>query len=256
MNHLFSILSAVSIIGCSFPTEHPQTSSTLSCNVKTANANVINLDFLDDKTSKEQPYFHSIRPFERKAIRHSELQGADSLNAFIPNYPTKWIAAYNQVTISKITPSDSITFITKNNVLTANDRSFLESFQVGDKLEVIIYYQTENAITGELYDAEMNYTVGVFPDYDAMPTGDFTSLRNQLQDEFPELPSEDAAISFVINENGEVEQLDVLESFQDEDLTQQVKKRLSKLPKWTPAELENGTKVDQRFVWVYQLDGC
>ncbi len=256
MNHLFSILSTVCIVGCSYPTEHPQTTSTLSCHVNTANANVINLDFLDDRTTKERPYFHNIRPYNRKVLRYSELQGVDSLNTFIPHYPTQWIASYNQVTISKITQSDSITLITKNNLLTANDRSFLASFNVGDRLEVIINYQTENAITGELYDAEMNYTVVVFPDYDAMPIGDFISLRNQLQDEFPELPSEDAAISFVINENGEIEQLNVLESFQDESLTQQVKKRLSRLPKWTPAELGNGTKVAQRFVWIYQLDGC
>lgn len=256
MNHLFSILMVACSVGCSMPTEHPQTSSTLSCHVNTANANVINLDFLKDRTTKERPYFHSIRPFGKKTIRYSELQDVDSLNTFIPHYPTQWIVSYNQVTISKITQSDSITFITSNNILTANERSFLASFNVGDKLEIIINYQTENAITGEIYDAKMNYTVDVFPDYDAMPNGDFTSLRNQLQDEFPELPSEDAAISFVINENGQIEQLDVLESFQDASLTQQVKKRLSKLPIWTPAELDNGTKVAQRFVWVYQLDGC
>jgi TonB family protein len=65
-----------------------------------------------------------------------------------------------------------------------------------------------------------------------------------------------AKVLFTVNDKGEVDEVIVLKSSDDEKTDQLMKQAISKMPKWRPAENAKGVKVKQYFEFTAGNYGC
>jgi len=65
-----------------------------------------------------------------------------------------------------------------------------------------------------------------------------------------------SSISFVVNEQGETENVLLTQSSNDAEIDQLLIELIKKMPKWKPAKNANGLNVKQEFVFNVGQGGC
>jgi TonB family protein len=158
--------------------------------------------------------------------------------------------------------------ITQGNVLTPEQKSILNSADMGSDIIVKVKFRYKNVGSISNYDLEQikegEYKVTVVPANEVEYPGGSKEISNYIiKNVFNKIPEKrdkmkirQARARFTINESGQVINVKIIESSSDQKLDKLFLDAINKMPKWKPAEDANGGKLQQEFVLPLGFDGC
>ena len=197
-----------------------------------------------------------------KTITEQELNKAKLVDDLIANYPSSWIQDYRSVEIEINIDGETIKTSSPCNVLTKKQKSLLKSLKTTSGIVIKINYNKKN-YNDNIEKRQMNVSMVVTPEVEAEYEGGYkemiTYLKNNSQDEiaaknFTHLPQ--PSITFIVNENGETEDVKLIDTSRDREIDQLLVKLVQQMPKWKPAKNEKGDYVKQEFILMIGQDGC
>lgn len=194
-----------------------------------------------------------------RAISEEKLKNAQTISDVIENYPSNWITAYNSVTVATTVNSKTIEAIGPDDKLTIEQK---EIFKTATNILLVVQYQKENN-QNEIQNRQMNVALIVTPKieaeyidgYDKMISYLKENSLNKINDKnFSHLPQ--PSISFVINAQGDVENVKLEATSRDKEVDVLLIKKVQNMPKWKPATNKEGINIKQEFMLNVGMDGC
>jgi TonB family protein len=180
-----------------------------------------------------------------------DAQTIIDLNAY---YKSSWVREYISVEITttyngKLTIAES-----SNDTLSEEQKDNMNMADLGSDIAVLVRYMPENNLKQN--DAkELDFTFTVNPESEATYSSGQQQLKTYLKtnaiDKIPDGSFEGfdlAAVTFTIDEIGQVTNAQIFESSKDEKIDELLLATVCNMPNWDPAEYANGTTVDQEFV--------
>ena len=205
----------------------------------------------------------------------SELIDPASL---VPNYhlPQEWNKVIDLVTVKITTAKNGmdISLESHSDVLSPEQKSSLNDADLGSfvLLEVTYYEKDQvsaskgpNVISTEVKLISRNFVFKIVPEIEAEFPGGMGKLGNYLFQNYtkrieasgPSIKDPKPAVSFIINEAGEMLDLKLFKSCSDTMIDQFLLDAFKSMPKWQAAQNTKGEKVKQFFVLFYPfIDGC
>lgn len=213
---------------------------------------------------KEEDLFYSVGGRFKHFITHEKLKNAKLLRDIVPNYPINWIAKYDAVEILVITNGAETKTISKNEVLTAEQRRVFKTIKASDAIYFNVKYKTKNAVSDELDSREMNVSIGVVPNTPAEYIGGYKQMIDYIKkgsvDKIVGKTMEKmkfTRLNFIVNKRGNIEQVKVKDSSGDSEVDEVLFKLISEMPKWNPAKNADGKLVNQRLEFILTYgDNC
>lgn len=195
-----------------------------------------------------------------RAIKTKQLKKAQLLSDIIDQYPTNWITNYKSV---ELIANGNKTSKGKGIALTQDQQQLLSNLVVNDELHIKIEYEFKNSVTNKLEQNTMNINLIVEPEIPAKPTIDYEAMVNKTKSDFISKMNEmnitwtnGFSLSFIINENGNTEQIQVKTTSGNANIDSVLVELAKDLPNWTPAKDENNQPVKQAAVLTIGIDGC
>ncbi|MBK7668096.1 MAG: energy transducer TonB [Sphingobacteriaceae bacterium] len=191
----------------------------------------------------------------------------------IPNYPKNYfgnIVNYVSVEISGICDGKPISSVSKNETLTSEQKSILNTADFGTELTLKIkfsYKDSANDVygTGGRIKELTPLAIAVMPDIEAQYPGGNHIITAYLKDHVIKQISDtgalkkimDAIIDFTIDEEGKVVGAKIVRSSRDSKIDELLLEATNNMPKWIPAQNANGVKVKQTFSFPTRRNaGC
>jgi len=273
------ILSIVSVTAYSFTnnqvSENPINDKT-EIDSNTVNKGIPSFNIkIDYRTGKESKITYSKPEFSYMVVRGSvgpnslvrtgraiaeeKLRNAQTISDVIENYPSNWITAYNSVTVATTVNGKTIEAIGPDDKLTIEQKEILKT---ASNILLIVQYQKENN-KNEIQNRQMNVALIVTPVIEAEYVGGYENMISYLKTNslkrindknFSHLPQ--PSISFVINENGIVENVKLEATSWDEEIDQLLVELVQNMPKWSPAVNKEGKTIEQEFILNVGQNGC
>jgi len=200
-------------------------------------------DFIPGDYSYSQKYFYHQEKFER-------------------------LIDYVAVEITGINNGKPVTHTSKNNVLTKEQKSILNSVDLGSDVKIKIKFKYKYA-TAEFPEPdnsvhEGNYIVTVVPSTEAEYPGGFKQLSDHLNKNFvSKLPRkilsgkvQNAIVKFTITEEGKIVDTKISRTSSDAKIDVLLIDAINKMEKWKPAENAKGIKVKQEYKIPLGGGGC
>lgn len=203
------------------------------------------------------------RVYPPLSITKEKLQEAQTLKELNPYFRPSWIRSYIAVELSTSYQGKQVQARGKDENLSPAQIDLLDKVDEGAAILVTIQYIPENNLTQN--DAkEMDFTFTVEPDRGASYAGGTSKLMQYLKDNaIDKIPADSfeasvlAAITFTINESGEVIDAHVFESSTNERVDALLLEAVQNMPCWEPAEYKNGLNVRQDFVLMMgNMESC
>lgn len=198
-----------------------------------------------------------------RAISKDKLNDATLLNDIIPSYPTNWINAYRGVEISILYNREKTKTVSKNNVLTTEQKNMLPSAALTSKIEIIVKYVTKNSVTDSADNRQMELILTVIPETEAEFPGGNEKVIGYLKENSSKIISEknpetfqNALILFNINEIGKITDVTLAATSGYTEIDNLLLEVIGKMPAWKPAENATGVKVKQEFEFTFGQSGC
>lgn len=217
-------------------------------------------EFLGNKKKSDLVYIvkgGSGQNFQRP-IDRQKLVKANSISDIIENYPENWIKDYNSVSISTIGENGTTESIGENAILTTEQKELLSS---AHEIHITVSYKKANH-NNTIQNREMNTSFVVIPEIQAEYNGGYDKMISYLKDNslkeinaknliFPQ-----SVISFIVNENGDIEHPELSQTSGDKSIDNMLVKMLKGMPQFTPAENAEGIKVKQKLTLSIGVDNC
>ena len=184
----------------------------------------------------------------------------DGVNKLGHYYKSSWIREYISVEILTIHNGTTKKALSKNDTFTKEQKNNMMTAEPGTDILVKVKYIPENNLKhNEIKELDFSFTID--PVKDAAFVGGQQQLKQYLKEKAIEkIPAGSfkdydlAAIQFTVNEDGEIVNAHVFESFYQTYDNEKVNKLLLEtirdMPCWTPAEYANGDKAKQDFVLI------
>jgi len=196
-----------------------------------------------------------------QSIQKQKASAARLIMDINPNFPTSWIKEYVSVDLSVTSNGQILKAKGSGFQLNSEQQHILKQADTGSDIQVAIKYYPENNLPKEV--KEMNFTFLIAPDVDAEFPGGRQSMKAYLQkniiDQLSNISSSEvheAKVSFVITENGEVSNVKTLARSHSAKIDALLIRTLADMPKWTPAQIVDGTIVSQNFEFIVTRDLC
>jgi TonB family protein len=178
-------------------------------------------------------------------------------------YKPSWVKEYISVEILATYKGNQKKAVSKNNILSQEQKEIMNMADVGTEILVNIHYVPDNTLKNNDIK-ETGFSFIVNPDIEAKYSNKEQELKEYLKDNAINKITEGsfnssslAAVKFTINEKGQVVDAQVLETSKDEGIDQLLLAAIREMSNWTPAEYSNGTKVKQEFVLtVGNMESC
>jgi TonB family protein len=196
-------------------------------------------------------------------IKKDQLLNAETLNDIRPNYPSSWITNYTAVEIKSIAQGLTMQAEGLNDTLSEAQKQLLRSADIGTNLEFAISHLYRNPVTNASELRKVNFSYTVIPDVEATYVGGTEKLTTYLEEKAISKISEavagkmnSATVSFVVNEKGEIKNVQITSSTGDPKTDKRLLSAIQKMPNWQSAENNEGTKVKQSFLFTIGYPGC
>lgn len=177
------------------------------------------------------------------------LKEARTLNDIYARYPSSWVSSYISTTLSTTCGKVVKKATGTNAVLTAEQKRILEMADEGCRIDVVVDYIPENNLKDNP-PRKMNFTMRVVPIVEAKYPGGIETLKAYLKENVVDKtssPAELVKVKFNINAGGLVCDTQVITSSNDDSTDNLILEALCNMPKWSPAENANGSKIIQEF---------
>ena len=192
-------------------------------------------------------------------IAKQKMNEAKLISDVIENYPSSWIQGYNSVSISGVVNGEEWEGVGKDEVLSERQKEILAS---APEVFICVQYQQKNT-ENLVQNRQMNVTLVSTPETSAEFNGGYEKLVQYLRahseerivaKDFRYLPK--AAISFLINEEGNAENVVIDNSSKDEEIDQLLVKVIKEMPQWEAGVNAKGQPVKQKFILAIGEPGC
>lgn len=203
------------------------------------------------------------RVFSTPFIARETLHDAQTLIDLNPHYKPSWVRNYISVETHASCRGAREKVVSKNDVLSSAQKDLISRSDPGTPVSVRILYMPENTLTRN-DPQEMSFSFTIDPEHEAQYPGGKKSLDQYLQKSvIQHIPvhrfNRDvlAAVTFTIDETGEITDAHIFESSRD-DLTDGILlDAIRDMPQWSPAKYANGTRVKQDFVFtIGNMESC
>lgn len=228
---------------------------------------VVALAFFQMSSSEKQPTENGLdyevnRIYPYIANTKTELGKAETLKDINRHFKPEWVREYLTVEITAFHNGVLKKVTAANHTLSQSQKDLISSADLGSDIEVNIEYIPENTLKNN--DAKtINFTFKVEADQDAQFSGGEQEFQQYLKKAVAQIPSNQfegydlAVIKFIIDEKGKVTNAKVFWSSDDKKTDQLLLNAIQKMPKWTPAQYDNGSTVPQEFALaVGNLKSC
>lgn len=198
-----------------------------------------------------------------RSIKKDKLEKAELIRDIIDGYATNWITDYVSAEILATSNGRLIIVKGKDETLSAEQRSLLNSADLFSHIVVNVKYRNENAATGKIDLREMNVTMMVVPEIEAEFIGGAEKMKQYLKEnaiaKIDDLTAEyilQGIIAFTVAEDGTLINTKLIKSTGDPKTDSLLMSTIIKMPKWKPAMNSNGVKVKQDFEFRVGNQGC
>ena len=217
-----------------------------------------------DTIIKKEDLFYSVGRGLEHSITYGKLKDAKLIRDIVSGHPINWISEYDAVEILVISNGVETKTISKNEVLTAEQKHVFNSIKMSGAIFFKINYKTKNSVFDELDSREMNISIAVVPDTPAEYIGGYEQMINYIKSHSTDKivgktmgKLQFTRLDFVINTNGTVGKVEVRDSSGDAEVDAVLKKTLSEMPKWKPAKNLDGKPVNQKLELILTYgDNC
>ncbi|MEM9836964.1 MAG: energy transducer TonB [Bacteroidota bacterium] len=169
-------------------------------------------------------------------------------------YRPAWVNTYLNVKVSGWKNGQQMSVDSENDLLTAAQKSLLQSVDNGREVKVEVNYIPENNLRDNTPKV-LHFNFTIQPDHTASFPGGSPALHQYLlQRGLAEVPVTRmdpqvlAAVTFTVAASGEVIAPIVAQSAQDATIDQLLLRAVRQMPCWEPAQFADGQKVAQDFV--------
>lgn len=219
--------------------------------------------FQPDQKAPNEELFFSVRAKNDHRIRKDEFQQTKRVDEMIENYPSSWISEYRSVELISYHNKNKTSAIGEDNVLTSEQLELIKASEINDEIQVLVKFKTENIVSKRLEDRELIVNMSIVPTKEAEYPGSYENLiayfaLNSKGKVSAKVINEmdPSSISFVVNEVGRTEEVEVTNSCGDKDIDRLFVDLILNMPAWEPAKDEAGNKVKQKLQFNFGLDGC
>jgi hypothetical protein len=194
-------------------------------------------------------------------VNVEQLKNANSLIDLDKNYKEEWIREYISVEILTINNGKSKKALSKDNVLSEEQKKNMMSADAGSEIAINVHYMPENDLSqNEVQLIDFKFITN--PLFDASFIGGSQKMLMYLKENaVDKIPAETyqgydiAAVKFTVNEEGEITKVNIFDTSgfgisQNSTIDDLLLETLSKMPCWKPAEYADGTKTEQEFVFT------
>jgi len=206
-----------------------------------------------DVPSGSRELMYDIHRRAHLPVTKEKLESAQTLRDFIPYYPDQWIAGYVSTELSVKNLGCNSRAISRNDRLSREQMSMLNSADIGTDLAVCMKYKSQDSNTGKIEERMMKLTVTVMPETEAMFVGGYPKMSRFVWDHAisrinPAVSEklQEARVGFTVNENGEIIQTKMVISSGDAQTDRMLMDAVTRMPRWKPAE-SKGRRVNQEF---------
>jgi TonB family protein len=192
-----------------------------------------------------------------KPVSRKELSAAKSMLDLMKEYPTTWVSNYISTEILVVSNGKEKRAAGSDGTLNKAQRALLKIADFNTKVTINVKYKQENSATRKIEVSNLNYAIAVIPDTEAVYPGGAEALEDYLKKNAID-PISDAdlrklergTVQFMINEKGQVEDVELVEKIGNPKVDQLLLQVIRKMPEWKPAKDENGRAVKQEFKFV------
>lgn len=197
------------------------------------------------------------------SISKQNLIVADSLVDLNKNFNSSWIKEFINVEISTSHNGELRKSVSKNDVLTKEQRENINSADPLSKIVVKVDYIPQNNL--KINDPKViHFSVSVNPDRDAYYEGGDEKLKDYFKKNVVDKLPDDvfnryqlAAVKFTIDNVGHVSDVHVFWSSEDNKVDQLMVESVCNMTGWTPAQYSNGLKVKQEYAFMLgDMESC
>jgi TonB family protein len=214
-------------------------------------------------TGISQELNYDVRGTYEHSVKAEKLQHIETLSDLIRGYGSSWITDYLSVEVTATNNGNVIKALSPDDKLTTEQKNLLNTAELGTEIVVEVTYRYANPITQHLDIRQMHYAATVVPEIEAEYLGGYQLMKEYLKETaINKITEEDsrqlkqALVTFTINEEGEVADVQISITSGDQKIDKLLLKTINKMPKWRPAEMANGTKVKQDFQFSVGNIGC
>lgn len=184
----------------------------------------------------------------------SELYDVEKIGDLNPHYKPEWVRQYLQVELSAITKGKVKKAYSRSEFFTSEQLLLMKSSDFNSNIKISVSYIPENNLLAN-DEQHLEFNISIEPNQTARFSGGDSALDKYLVDELSmKVPLSSfkqyqlAAVSFTINEQGNVTNAKIFSSTDNEKLDASLLKCIENMPTWFPAEFPDGQKVSQEFV--------
>jgi TonB family protein len=206
---------------------------------------------------------YEVRGRYNRPVTKEQLQEANLISDFIPHYPSSWVTDYNSVEISTTYKGKDMKVIGPNDVLTKEQKNMFNAVELGADIAILVNHKTENSLTNDIEDRQINILMTVVPYKEAEFIGGYDQMINYFKESSRgKVKTEDIVmfepftINFTVNEQGENENIKLIRSSGDAETDKLLLALVTNMPKWKPAENSEGVVVKQQFEFTFGPNGC
>jgi hypothetical protein len=197
------------------------------------------------------------------SVTNETLKEAQTLIDLNRIYPSSWVREYVSVEIGTINNGKAKNALSKNDTLSEEQKTLMNTADVGTGISVRAKYIPDNNLKNNDIK-EIKFTLAVDPDSEASYPGGEQQLKQYLKVNAMDKIADSifrkynlTAIKFTIDEEGQVSYAHVSETSNDEITDDLLLDAIRNMPAWKPAEYANGHKTEQEFVLlVGDMESC
>lgn len=215
------------------------------------------------ESPKEVSY--NVKPIGTKSVRKAILTKAQKLDDILESYPNSWITSYQSVEISAINNGKATKAIGKYSSFSPEQKNIISSADMCSDIVVDVHYMHKDIVTKVEENNTMHVILTMHPDIDAEYATGKENLIPYIKNNSSSIVSswllsqkKLIKLQFTVNESGKVENVIIKKSSGDNNVDYILMDALYKMPKWKPAQNNDGTKVKQVFECLLngEPNGC
>jgi len=194
------------------------------------------------------------RVYPSLSITRDNLGEAHLIGDLSKYYKPSWVKEYISVEIMTSVDGTLTSISSINDIITPAQEELMANADVGADIKVKARYMPENNLTHNVA-REMGFTFTVEPEKEAGYAGGKKRLKEYLKQNILDKVTHSSfkkhhltAVNFTIDEEGDVVNIHVAESSNDQRIDEVLLETICNMPQWIPAEYADGTRAEQDFV--------
>ena len=212
-------------------------------------------DGISQQDAKSKIWFDVMREYPTPTLKRDTLEAAKTIADINKYYKPIWIRDFISVEVSTINDGKAKIAVSENDVLTAEQKTNMETADPKSEISVIVKYMPENTLKvnePKIFD----FSFSVDAEEQAVCSEGKDELIDYIHDEAISKIDVDlfegkyniAAVKFAIDVDGQVVDAHIFESSNDKKVDTLLLETVCNMPAWTPAQFANGLKTKQDFV--------